>query len=100
MPIPLVGVVATCTYLHNIYDDGGHSWPSGYISPLFCDTLEIQSPLDGDGVRFDERRRFLVRCLSKAAAHDYADIVGACLDWIYHQQSLEARDMALLSAAG
>ncbi|RYP61278.1 hypothetical protein DL769_007774 [Monosporascus sp. CRB-8-3] len=69
------------------------------MSRLFRDTLELQPPLDRDGVEFDKRRRFLVRCPSKAAAYGHGNIVGDYLDWTLYRSSPRAREVALFRAA-
>ncbi|RYP74298.1 hypothetical protein DL771_003119 [Monosporascus sp. 5C6A] len=69
------------------------------MSRLFRDTLELQLPLDRDEVKFDERRRFLARCLGAAAVYGHGNIIGDYLDWTFYQWSPREKEMVLFCAA-
>ncbi|RYP19210.1 hypothetical protein DL767_009695 [Monosporascus sp. MG133] len=69
------------------------------MSRLFRDTIELQPPLDRDGVEFDKRRRFLQGCLSTAATYGHDNIVGDYLDWTFYRWGPRAIEIALFRAA-
>ncbi|RYP64945.1 hypothetical protein DL770_009100 [Monosporascus sp. CRB-9-2] len=68
------------------------------MSRLFRDTIELQPPLDRDGVEFDERRHFLLRCLSGAAVYSHGNIVCDYLKKVVYDKVTLEKALAMAVA--